>query len=538
MERWGRCGRLALGLSWAVVAAACGGGSDGENVSAQTTQASAATPTSEAGPASTTSAPKTRSTAASTNLKVHPGSMAEWEKLWATQRAAVVKRIKDNGWGLQADNKTVTGPEGFTIDLSTCPAGWSNTEGLTDTTIKIGNPTPLSGTLADAGNISKGAQAVLAHYAAQGAFTDGTGKTRQMDLIIRDDGYDPTRTIPLVDEFMDSDKVFSVWGLGSPSVMKTYDKINERCVPHPFAVTGHPAWGDPVNHPWTTGILMAYNTEAVLWGSFIDEHFDELVGPDGKVTVAALIMNNDFGKSYDGGFKAYLAGSPNKDKINYVTELIEPQAPTVKDPMTSLAAKDPAVFIQMLAGTPCSQSITEASENGMKESAKYLFAASVCKASTYVGDSAVGTSSDGWWIMGGGFRDMNSPGQDDNAFVKWGREILTTAGLDSKSSGNLGTGVSLGWDLTQIFQIAGELPGGLTRANLMVATRALDMTNPMYLEGIGFNLNGNADAYWIEGTEIAKYDHAVQSWVQQGDIIDLSGKSKNCAWDQSTSVCK
>ena len=50
----------------------------------------------------------------------------------------VVKRIKDNGWGTSADGKTLTGPEGFTIDLSKCPAGWSNTEGLTDTEIKIG----------------------------------------------------------------------------------------------------------------------------------------------------------------------------------------------------------------------------------------------------------------------------------------------------------------------------------------------------------------------------------------------------------------
>ena len=28
-----------------------------------------------------------------------------------------------------------------------------------------------------------------------------------------------------------------------------------------------PAWGDPVNHPWTTGSLLNYNTEAVIWGA-------------------------------------------------------------------------------------------------------------------------------------------------------------------------------------------------------------------------------------------------------------------------------
>ena len=62
-------------------------------------------------------------------------------------------------------------------------------------------------------------------------------------------------------------------------------------------MTGHPAWGDPVNHPWTTGLLLAYNTEAVLGAP--SSSSTSRVPPDGKVTVAALVMNNDFGKAYD-----------------------------------------------------------------------------------------------------------------------------------------------------------------------------------------------------------------------------------------------
>ncbi len=116
-------------------------------------------------------------------------------------------------------------------------------------------------------------------------------------------------------------------------------------------MTGHPAWGDPVNHPWTTGSQLAYNTEAVLWGGFIEQHVDELSGSDGKITVAALVMNNDFGAAYDGGLKAWLAQSSIKDSINYVTETIEPTAPTMTDPMTTLAAKNPDVFIADDGGT-------------------------------------------------------------------------------------------------------------------------------------------------------------------------------------------
>ena len=48
---------------------------------------------------------------------------------------------------------------------------------------------------------------------------------------------------------------------------------------------------------------------------------------DEATTVAGLVINNDFGAAYDGGFRAWIAQSPLKDKVNYVTEKIEPTAP-------------------------------------------------------------------------------------------------------------------------------------------------------------------------------------------------------------------
>ena len=101
-------------------------------------------------------------------------------------------------------------------------------------------------------------------------------------------------------------------------------------------------------------------------------------------------MNNDFGKVYDAGFKAYLAQSPNKDKIELRHRDDRGAAPTVTDPMTTLAAKNPDVFIAMLAGTPCTQTVTEAAQNGMKATAKYLFAASLCGNDASMGKDKVG----------------------------------------------------------------------------------------------------------------------------------------------------
>ena len=86
--------------------------------------------------------------------------------------------------------------------------------------------------------------------------------------------------------------------------------------------------------------------------------------------------------------------------------------------------------------------------------------------------------------------------------------------------------------------MAGQLDGGLTRANMIVAMRSMQMTPSAYLWGIKANMAGNSDSYWIEGSEIAQYDSATGNWNATGPIIELSGKSPNCAWNQATSACE
>jgi branched-chain amino acid transport system substrate-binding protein len=523
-------GAAVVGLS--LVAAACGGDDGGTDQStAGTVDEGVRSGIAEAGSSGSGGED-------SEPAKPQPTSMADWEKLWEEERAAMVAEINDGDFGLSADNTTLTGPGGLTVDLSTCPAGWSNTEGLSDTEIKIGQAIAQSGTLADYGNIAKAMQVMFDDVNAAGGITDATGKARKITYIVKDDGYDATRTIPLVDELIDSEKVFMVVTLGSPNTMKTYDKLNERCIPQPLSMTGHPAWGDPEGHPWTTGMQLAYNTEAVLWGSFIEQRLDELAPDGGDVTVAALIMNNDFGKSYDGGFKSFLDQSPVKDRINYVSETIEPQAPTITDAMTTLAANDPHVFIAMVAGTPCTQAIVEAANNGMKESTEYLFQPSVCSASSFVGSDKVGGDyADGWWIVNGGLKDITSPAFEDDAAVQHAREELTAAGIDYKASGSFSSGYVFGWPIVQALFTASQFEGGLSRTNFINAWRAMDMTHPYLLEGVRFNMNGAEDPYLVEGGVYQTRDAAGEKWDNEGDVIDLSGESSPCAWDQAAGVC-
>ena len=86
--------------------------------------------------------------------------------------------------------------------------------------------------------------------------------------------------------------------------------------------------------------------------------------------------------------------------------------------------------------------------------------------------------------------------------------------------------------------MAGQLDGGLTRSNFVLAQRVLDGVSPMHLPGIKMNMKGNADAYFLEGSDLSAWDTPSQQWAVKGDIIELSGKTKNCHWDVTAQACR
>jgi branched-chain amino acid transport system substrate-binding protein len=528
---------VAAGLAVTMLAAC--GGDDGNSAQGSTGTAAVSTTSSSGAASGTSAASATSSSGASTQSATRPTSMDGWEALWAKQRAAVVQRIKDDNWGTSSDGKTLTGPDGFTVDLSKCPAGWSETEGLSDTQIKIGHTIGLSGIYAFP-TTAAGISTMFDYYGGKGAFKDSAGKTRTVQYITKDDATDPAKTPALMDELIDSDKVFATITSASANTFKVYGKLNERCIPHDVILSGHPAWGDPVNHPWTTGFQLSYTTESIMWGAFIDQHLAELPA-DRKVVVATLALDNDYGKVATDALKAYLASSANASRYEVVGEKVALAAPTITDPMTTLASKKPDFLFVMVGGAQCPAAINEAAQNGMHESTKYLFLPNVCLPSGPTTKGAVGgdgAQADGWWVVNGSGVDLKDPGMRGDAFVSFAREQLKAANHDPDGSGDYNTGIGAGWLVAQILQTAGQLPGGLNRSNFVVAERAMDITSPMLLEGMKVNMSGNKDPFLFESAVFQKWSAANQAWQNQGKPIDLSGVSKPCAWNPTAQACE
>ncbi len=522
---------LSLLFAFSLVAAACGGSSsdaasDGSETETEGEQAGGGVDEDAVDDAlnEADGEGETEETTETTEAMAEPQNIEELEAAWAANRAAIVETIKAEGYGL-GDDGIVTGPGGFTIDTNTCPADWSDTEGL-ESSVKIGGTFAQSGNLASYGNIAAGMETYFDYVNANG----GIGG-QDIEWIVKDDGYVATQTIELVDELLQSDKPFAITTLGSPNTFAVYDTLNEKCVPQPLVLTGHPAWGDPENHPWTTGQQMSYSTEAILWGAWIKKNMADRL----PVKVAGLVMENDFGLAYEGGMEAYAEENP--DVISdFVAIRHEAAAPTVTNEMTTIAAEQPDVFIAMTAGNPCLLAVQDAARAGLTGGETVLFMPSVCKdPNAYL--IPAGDAGNGWNIVGGGVKAFTDPQWADDPYVSWANELIAEAGLDPKV-GLIGTGFgNFAWPMVEALRIAAELDGGLTRTNFMVALRSLKGDNPSLLDGINFGMNGNEDAYFVEGSDFSVYDSATTSWISDGDVVDLNGSSPNCAWDKAALSC-
>ncbi len=87
-------------------------------------------------------------------------------------------------------------------------------------------------------------------------------------------------------------------------------------------------------------------------------------------------------------------------------------------------------------------------------------------------------------------------------------------------------------------RIAAELEGGLTRVNLMVALRNLEMTAPFLQEGLSFRMHGAEDPFLVEGGQPLRFDAATGTFQPVGEALDVSGRSPTCAWDPKEQVCR
>ncbi len=189
--------------------------------------------------------------------------------------------------------------------------------GVTDTEIKIGQTMPYSGPASSYGVIGKSEAAYFAMINEQGGING-----RKINLISRDDGYSPPKTLEVTRQLVEQDQILLTFNaLGTPTQIAIRDYLNEQKVPQLFVASGASKFNDPKHYPWTTpGIQPIYRLGARIYARYIIKNL-----PDAKIAV--LYQNDDLGKDYLDGLREGLGD--RADKMIVATQSYESSDPTV-----------------------------------------------------------------------------------------------------------------------------------------------------------------------------------------------------------------
>jgi branched-chain amino acid transport system substrate-binding protein len=113
------------------------------------------------------------------------------------------------------------------LALGQVPAQDAAAQGVTDKTIKIGAYNALTGPIPLTGK-----QMTTGWQAAVQAINDAGGiNGRKLELVVEDDGYEPSRAMAAARKLVDRDQVLLMTGLGTPTTVVTAKYLEQAKVP-------------------------------------------------------------------------------------------------------------------------------------------------------------------------------------------------------------------------------------------------------------------------------------------------------------------
>lgn len=367
-------------------------------------------------------------------------------------------------------------------------AAYEPTVGITEDTIKVGTSLPVTGALATGGTVRYGAQAYFEKLNAEGGI-DG----REIEYIVRDDVYDPSKTTTNLNELLNQDGVFGTLGLfGTANIMAVGPDLQEGCVPNFLPLSGAPAIAT-AEQTWTVGFFPSYTLEA--------RSLAQAAIASGANTISVVSQNDDFGRAYVAGLEAGLEGSDVE-----ITRALtyDVGAATVDAQVTQLAADGAdAVFIAAL-GTKCPQILNSINSSGWTPQ---LIVGPLCTSKGLMsllepgaGDGLITTA----W-----YKSPSDPTWADDPGMQEYREAVEQYTPDADPNEDF---VLNGWLMAQIFTNMLEASPELTRAAVMETAHNSRIEVDSLIPGIEF-VTSATQTEPISQLQLQRYDAAAASMV-------------------------
>lgn len=221
--------------------------------------------------------------------------------------------------------------------------------GASDTEIKLGQSTPLSGPASAFG--AGAGRAVVGYFEMLNA--QGGINGRKISFTQLDNAYSAPKAVEQSRKLIEDIGVLAEVGtIGTVPNIAIQKYLNNKQVPQLLITAGGRRFNDPKNFPWTIPLYPDFETEGRVIAKYILK-----AKPDAKIGV--LYQNDDYGKDYVKGLRAGLGDKSKQILIEVSYELADP---TIDSQIVQLKAAGIDTLIEQSNAKAAAQSIRKAHE--------------------------------------------------------------------------------------------------------------------------------------------------------------------------------
>ncbi|HTR84628.1 MAG TPA: ABC transporter substrate-binding protein [Reyranella sp.] len=390
------------------------------------------------------------------------------------------------------------GQQKSTVEDNQAPSGAKKyDDGATDTEIKIGHCCPYSGPASAYGVIGQ------FHQAFYKALNEAGGiNGRKVNFVTLDDGYSPPKTVEVVRQLVEQDKVLCLFNtLGTPTNTAIHKYVNQKKIPHLYVSTGASKWGDPKRFPWTMGFQPDYHTEGVIYAK-------HALATVKGAKFGVLMQNDDYGKDYFEGFKEGLGSEAGRIVKHTTYEVTDP---TVDSQVIQLKDSGATVFFNISTPKFAAQAIRKAADIGWKPT-QYLnnvsaSVASVMKPAGYENSQGVITAA---YLKDPTDKQWENA-EDMKAWRAWMTKNMPGA---NQADANYVFAYSVCSLMVETLKRCGNT---LTRENVMKQAAGFhNLQIPLTLPGITISTSPT-DFYPIQAVQLAQFKG--ETWELFGEVM-------------------
>jgi branched-chain amino acid transport system substrate-binding protein len=369
--------------------------------------------------------------------------------------------------------------------------------GITATSITIGGTHPLTGFASLYKTISAAESAYFAYVNDQGGVNG-----RKINYIVKDDAYDPSKTVPLTQQLVESDKVFAIYGsLGTAPGLATWDYLNSKKVPQVFLATGDSYWGfchyskcGGKKYPYTFGWQPDYPGESKQYGKYIAANY-----PNAKVGV--LYQNDAFGKNYYAGLRVGLGAK--KGNIVDAESYDAATQVNLTQQILSMKSKSADILVIFATPSPTITALVTATKVGWSRQATFVGNVSTNRIFMLAAAANGGdvTNVFGTTYVKSPTVDKGDPGMvlAGNILDKYASSLRPSF---DRGDTNIVYGLAKAWNFVYALKKAGKNP---TRASLVRSLNTMNTKADPFLPA-GFVIKtGVKDAFPLEQLRMIKW---------------------------------